>query len=191
MVQAFLISTGLVALAEIGDKTQLLSFVLAARLRRPYPIMLGIFVATLANHAMAGSLGAWVAHAVPAETLRWVVGLSFIGFAAWAIKPDEPGSVSAMGGKGAFMTTFIAFFIAEIGDKTQFATVALAARYDALAMVVLGTTLGMMIANIPAVMVGETLAHRINMKWVRRCAAVSFALLGAATLFADRLPGIR
>lgn len=184
-MEAFLTSTLLVALAEIGDKTQLLSFVLAAKLRRPYPIMMGIFAATLLNHALAASIGAWLASLISPQALNWIVGLSFIGFGLWALKPDTLDGDPHIFGAGVFVTTLIAFFMAEMGDKTQFATVALAARYDALVLVVLGTTLGMMLANAPAVWIGKALAHRINMKWMRWFAAASFVLMGIWSLAAD------
>ena len=182
ILEAFLTSTLLVALAEIGDKTQLLSFVLAAKLRRPYPIMAGIFVATLLNHALAASVGAWLASLISPQSLNWIVGLSFIGFGLWALKPDTLDENPRIFSAGVFITTLIAFFVAEMGDKTQFATVALAARYDALTSVVLGTTLGMMLANAHAVWIGEALADRINMKWVRWFAAASFLLMGVWSL---------
>ena len=184
ILEVFFVSTLLVALAEIGDKTQLLSFVLAAKLRRPYPIMLGILAATLLNHALAASAGAWLASLISPQALNWIVGLSFIGFGLWALKPDTLESDPRILSAGVFITTLIAFFLAEMGDKTQFATVALAARYDTLALVVLGTTFGMMLANVPAVWIGEALAHRINMKWMRWFAAVSFVLMGIGSLVA-------
>ena len=183
-MEAFFTSTLLVALAEIGDKTQLLSFVLAAKLRRPYPIMMGIFAATLLNHALAASIGAWLASLISPQALNWIVGLSFIGFGLWALKPDTLDGDPHFFSAGVFVTTLIAFFIAEMGDKTQLATVALAARYDALVLVVLGTTLGMMLANAPAVWIGKALAHRINMKWMRWFAAASFILMGFWSLAA-------
>jgi len=185
MLEALLTSTFIVTLAEIGDKTQLLSFVLAAKLKRKYAIMAGIFVATLLNHALAASLGAWLASLISPNTLNWIVALSFIGFGVWALKPDTLDGEPKMFGAGVFVTTVIAFFLAEMGDKTQFATIALAARFDspgALAMVVAGTTLGMMLANIPAVLVGEALAHKINMQYMRWFAAASFIALGVWTL---------
>ncbi|HQQ76188.1 MAG TPA: TMEM165/GDT1 family protein [Thermoanaerobaculia bacterium] len=181
-LEAFLTSTTLVAVAEIGDKTQLLSFVLAAKLRRPYAIMGGILVATLANHALAGSVGVWLASLVAPSTLNWIVGLAFIGFGLWTLRPDTLDGDPRVLGAGAFVTTTVAFFLAEMGDKTQLATVALGARFDQLAWVVLGTTLGMMIANVPAVIVGEALAHRIPMKTVRWIAATLFVAAGIATL---------
>jgi putative Ca2+/H+ antiporter (TMEM165/GDT1 family) len=181
-LEALLTSITLVALAEIGDKTQLLSFVLAAKLRRPYAIMVGILVATLANHALAGSLGVWLASLVAPSTLNWIVGLTFIAFGLWTLKPDALEGDPRMMRAGAFVTTAVAFFLAEMGDKTQLATVALAARYHSLGWVVLGTTIGMMIANVPAVIVGEALAHRIPMRAVRWVAAALFVAVGLATL---------
>jgi putative Ca2+/H+ antiporter (TMEM165/GDT1 family) len=183
-MDAFIASTLLVALAEIGDKTQLLSFVLAARLRRPWAIIAGILVATLANHALAGWVGTWIAAFLSPEVLRWTTGIVFIAFGLWTLKPDEldddekPEASSA----GAFVTTTIAFFLAEMGDKTQFATIALAAKYDALFWVVAGTTLGMMAANVPAVLIGEKLAHRLPLKAIRWAAAAVFAVTGVLTL---------
>ena len=184
-MEAFITPALLVALAEIGDKTQLLSFVLAAKLRRPYPIIAGILVATLLNHALAATVGTWLASLISAEMLNWVVGLSFICFGLWALKPDQLDSDPRILGAGVFVTTLIAFFLAEMGDKTQFATVALAAHYDEMTLVVLGTTLGMMIANVPAVWLGEALAHRINMQRVRWFAAASFVLMGCWMLTGD------
>ncbi len=183
-METFLTSTALVALAEMGDKTQLLSFVLAAKLRRPWAIMAGILVATLLNHALAGSLGVVVARWLSPDALRLIVGSSFVGFGLWTLKPDSLEGDPRLLGSGAFVTTTVAFFLAEMGDKTQLATVALGARYRGLAGVVLGTTLGMMIANVPAVLVGEALAHRIPMKAVRWMAAISFLAVGAWTLLA-------
>lgn len=183
-LEALLISTSIVTLAEMGDKTQLLSFVLAAKLKRRLPIILGIFFATLANHFLAGYVGAWLASLVSAQTLTWIIALSFFAFGIWALKPDTLDDDQALRGTGVFVTTLIAFFLVEMGDKTQLATVALAARYESLASVVLGTTLGMMIANVPAVWMGEALAHRVNMKWMRGVAAALFMVLGALTLYA-------
>jgi putative Ca2+/H+ antiporter (TMEM165/GDT1 family) len=184
-MEALFVSTGVVALGEIGDKTQLLAMLLAARFRRPWPIVAGIFVATLANHALAGALGAAVARALGPEVLRWVIGLGFLAMAAWMLVPDkvEADAADARRGLGVFGTTVLAFFIAEMGDKTQIATVALAARYDdALLAVVMGTTLGMMLANVPAVFLGERIARRVSMRLVHGIAALIFALLGVATL---------
>jgi putative Ca2+/H+ antiporter (TMEM165/GDT1 family) len=181
-MEALFTSTLLVAVAEIGDKTQLLSFVLAARLRRPWAIVAGILAATAANHALAGSLGAWLAHLAGPGVMHWTTGLLFIGFGLWALHPDALSGDPKIHRAGAFVTTLIAFFLAEMGDKTQLATVALAARYDSLAAVVLGTTLGMMLANVPAVIIGEKLAARLPLKAIRLTAAGLFILTGALTL---------
>jgi putative Ca2+/H+ antiporter (TMEM165/GDT1 family) len=188
-MEAFLISTGIVALAEIGDKTQLLALVLAARFRKPVPIILGILVATLANHAMAGAAGAWISAVLGPTAMRWLLGLSFIGMAAWMLKPDRLDDDDAAGERraatsrlGVFGSTLVAFFLLEMGDKTQIATVALAAKYAALGAVVLGTTLGMMLANVPAVLLGELAATRLPMRLVHRIAAVIFLALGATVL---------
>jgi Ca2+/H+ antiporter, TMEM165/GDT1 family len=176
-------SAGVVALAEIGDKTQLLAIVLAARFRRPLPIVLGILVATLANHALAGALGAWITSVVGPATLRIVLGLSFIGMAIWTLIPDRLDESDArLPRAGVFGTTVIGFFLAEMGDKTQIATVALAAQYHAFAAVVAGTTLGMMIANVPAVLLADRIAHRIPIRLVHGVAAAIFAALGIAAL---------
>ena len=182
-MEALLISTGIVALAEIGDKTQLLSFILAAKFRKPWPICLGILVATLANHSFAGAVGAWVTSLVSPETMRWVLGVSFIAMAGWTLIPDKFDEKDAKFARfGVFGTTLIAFFIAEMGDKTQVATVALAAQYQAFYSVVAGTTLGMMIANVPAVLLGDRIAHRMPVRLVHTIAAAVFAVLGVATL---------
>ncbi|ABC30408.1 predicted membrane protein [Hahella chejuensis KCTC 2396] len=182
-MQAFLISTGIVALAEIGDKTQLLAFILAARFRKPVPIILGIFVATIVNHAFAGALGAWVTSLVTPEILRWVLGVSFIAMAGWMLVPDKFDESEAKFAKlGVFGTTVVAFFLAEMGDKTQVATVALAAQYSSFFWVVAGTTLGMMIANAPAVLLGDRIAHRMPVRVVHGVAALIFVVLGVATL---------
>ena len=185
-MQAFLIATGLVALAEIGDKTQLLAFMLAARFRRPWPIVLGIFVATVVNHAVAGAVGSWLTNFIGPNALRWILGLSFIAMAGWMLIPDKlDEDDSPKPGHGVFVTTVIAFVLAEMGDKTQIATVALAARFPAEFIgVVMGTTAGMMIANVPAVLVGDKLAHKLPVTLVHRIAAVIFAALGVATLLA-------
>jgi Ca2+/H+ antiporter, TMEM165/GDT1 family len=176
-------SAGVVALAEIGDKTQLLAIVLAARFRRPLPIVLGILVATLANHALAGALGAWITLVVGPATLRIVLGLSFIGMAIWTLIPDRLDESDArLPRAGVFGTTVIGFFLAEMGDKTQIVTVALAAQYHAFAAVVAGTTLGMMIANVPAVLLADRIAHRIPIRLVHGVAAAIFAALGIAAL---------
>lgn len=182
-MDAFLISTGIVALAEVGDKTQLLAFILAAKFRKPVPIIVGILVATIANHAFAGALGAWITSVLSPEVLRWGLGLSFLAMAAWTLVPDEFDEDDAkLARYGVFGTTLLAFFLAEMGDKTQIATVALAAQYNSVVAVVAGTTLGMMIANVPAVLLGNRIAHRMPTRFVHRVAAGIFAILGIATL---------
>jgi putative Ca2+/H+ antiporter (TMEM165/GDT1 family) len=167
----------------MGDKTQLLSFLLAARLKRKPPIIAGIFFATLANHFLAGSVGVWAASLVSPQVVRWIVALLFFAFGAWTLKPDKLENPK-LPAAGVFLTTLVSFFLAEMGDKTQLATIALAARYDSVVSVVLGTTLGMMIANVPAVWIGEALAHRVNMRAMRGVAAASFVLLGILALLA-------
>ena len=182
-MEAFLVSTGVVALAEIGDKTQLLAFLLAAKFRRPLPIVLGILAATLANHALAGALGAWLTTLVTPEILRWGLGIGFLTMAAWMLIPDTLDADDAQLPKlGVFAATFVAFFVAEMGDKTQIATVALAAQYGDFLWVVAGTTAGMMIANAPAVYLGERFASRMPVKLIHALAAVIFAVLGVAVL---------
>ena len=183
-MEALLVSTGVVALAEIGDKTQLLALLLAARFRKPVPIVLGILAATLVNHGIAGALGAWITSVLTPEVLRWVLGLSFLGMAAWTLVPDkiEDDETNVASRFGVFGATLIAFFLAEMGDKTQVATVAMAAHYGAPLIVVAGTTLGMLIADVPAVFVGDRLSRKIPMKLVHGVAAAMFALLGIATL---------
>ncbi len=184
-LQALAVSTGVVALAEIGDKTQLLALVLAARWRKPVPIILGILVATVLNHALAGAVGTWLAAAIGPQAMRWILGLSFLAMAAWILVPDEfdDQAASREPRHGVFLATVVTFFLVEMGDKTQIATVALAARYDALWAVVVGTTMGMMLANVPAVLVGEAAAKSLPLGLVRRVAAVIFAVLGALALF--------
>ena len=182
-MDAFLVSTAIVALAEIGDKTQLLAFILAAKFRRPWPIVLGILVATLANHAFAAAVGTWLTTLMGPQTLRWVLGLSFIAMAVWTLIPDKLDEDDAKLPRfGVFGATLIAFFLAEMGDKTQVATVALAAQYQSLVYVVTGTTHGMMIANVPAVIMGDRIADRMPVRLVHRIAAGIFAVLGVATL---------
>lgn len=182
-MEAFLISTGIVALAEIGDKTQLLAFILAAKFRKPLPIIAGILLATLANHGFAGALGSWITAFLTPETLRWVLGISFIAMAGWTLIPDKFDEDDAKLARfGVFGTTLLAFFLAEMGDKTQVATVALAAQYQAFYSVVAGTTLGMMIANVPAVLLGDRIADRMPVRLVHCIAAAIFAILGIATL---------
>jgi putative Ca2+/H+ antiporter (TMEM165/GDT1 family) len=182
-MEAFLVSTGIVALAEIGDKTQLLAFMLAARFRKPMPIILGILAATVANHALAGALGGWITSLVAPATLRWILGLSFIAMTVWILIPDQFDEGEAkLAGHGVLLTTLMAFFLAEMGDKTQVATVALAAQYQAFFSVVAGTTLGMMVANVPAVMLGDGITHRMPVRLIHAMAAALFAILGIATL---------
>ncbi|MFM2263560.1 MAG: hypothetical protein RI959_2236 [Pseudomonadota bacterium] len=184
-LEAFLLSTGIVGLAEMGDKTQLLSIVLAARFKRPWPIVWGILVATLLNHGMAGAAGSWITDTLGPDLMRWILGASFLGMAVWTLIPDkldEDDTAPPKRGMGVFMATAVAFFLAEMGDKTQFATVALGAQYEPLWAVVVGTTLGMMLANVPAVFFGEALTRRVPIKAVHRVAAVIFAALGVAVL---------
>jgi putative Ca2+/H+ antiporter (TMEM165/GDT1 family) len=184
-MEALLISTGVVALAEIGDKTQLLAFILAARFKKPVPIILGILLATIVNHGLAGAVGAWITATVSPEILRWVLGLSFIAMAVWTMIPDtiEDEETQVARKFGVFGATLITFFLAEMGDKTQLATVALAAHYAQPVLVVIGTTLGMLLADVPAVFIGDRLGAKIPMKLVHAVAAAIFALLGVATLF--------
>jgi Ca2+/H+ antiporter, TMEM165/GDT1 family len=182
-VHAFLVSTGLVALAEIGDKTQLLALMLAARFQRPWPIIAGILIATLTNHAGAGIAGSLLGSLLTGEWLRWGVGLSFLAMAVWALIPDKyEEDRRALSRGGAFVTTTVVFFLAEIGDKTQIATIGLAARFEQLYAVVIGTTLGMMLANVPAVILGDRLAGRLPLQAIRYAAALVFAALGIATI---------
>lgn len=183
-MEALLISTGVVALAEIGDKTQLLAFILAARFKKPLPIIAGIFCATVVNHGLAGALGVWITSALGGDTLRWALGLSFIGMAIWTLIPDkiEEEETRVAGRLGVFGATLVTFFLAEMGDKTQIATVAMAAKFSSPVLVVMGTTLGMLIADVPAVFVGDKFAAKIPMKLVHSIAAGIFALLGVATL---------
>ena len=184
MFDALLVSTGTVALAEIGDKTQLLALLLAARFRKPWPIAWGILVATLLNHALAGWLGALAAQWLTPEILRWVVAISFIGIALWTLKPDKLEDDTRLPARGAFIATTIAFFIAEIGDKTQVATVLLAAKYVPLWQVVAGTTVGMLLANVPVVLLGSRFASRLPLKAARITAACVFLALGLWAAFA-------
>ena len=183
-MQAFLIATGIVALAEMGDKTQLLALVLAARFRKPWPIVLGIFVATLANHAMAGALGAWVTTLLSPQALRWILGASFIAMALWMLIPDklDEGVDGQAPRFGVFGTTVLVFFLAEMGDKTQIATVMLAARYESYLAVVAGTTLGMMLANVPVVWLGERVTRLVPLRVVHIISALVFAVLGVLAL---------
>lgn len=181
----FLVSTGVVALAEIGDKTQLLSLVLAARFKKPIPIILGIFAATLINHACAGAVGEWLASSISPSIMRWAVAASFISMAVWILVPDKLDDEEADTKRklGVFATTVVTFFIAEMGDKTQIATVMLAARYNDFFGVVAGTTFGMMLANVPAVIAGHKFAGRLPTRAVHAVAAVIFLVLGVITIF--------
>jgi putative Ca2+/H+ antiporter (TMEM165/GDT1 family) len=182
-VTAWLVSIGVVALAEIADKTQLLALVLAARFRKPWPIILGIFCATLANHFFAGAVGAFITRSLGPDIMRWVLGVSFLAMAVWTLIPDKYDATKEHGARfGVFGTTLIAFFLVEMGDKTQIATVALAAKYDALVSVVMGTTIGMMIANVPAVLLGSVAAEKLPVRVVHGVAAAIFAVLGIALL---------
>jgi putative Ca2+/H+ antiporter (TMEM165/GDT1 family) len=182
-MEAFLVSTMVVGLAEIGDKTQILSLMLAARFLRPLPIIFGILFATLANHAAAGLAGTCFGGLLSGPWMRWVLGLSFLSVAVWALFPDKyEGDAKATRRAGAFTATLVAFFLAEIGDKTQIATIGLAARFETFYPVVLGTTLGMMLANIPAVLIGDRIADKLPVKAIRITAAVVFTTLGVVTL---------
>jgi len=189
-MEALVISTGVVALAEMGDKTQLLAFILAARFKRPVPIIVGILVATVLNHGLAGALGAWITSVLSPDVLRWVLGGSFIAMAVWTLIPDkiEEEETQVAQQMGVFGATLITFFLAEMGDKTQIATVALAAHYVTPLWVIAGTTLGMLVADVPAVFVGNRFAAKIPMKLVHTTAAGIFAVMGLLTLLrVDRL----
>ena len=183
-MEAFLVSTGIVALAEMGDKTQLLALILAARFKKPWPIVAGIFVATLVNHALAGAAGAWVTTLIGPQMLRWILGASFLAMAAWMLVPDklDADEDEKPPRYGVFFTTVLVFFLAEMGDKTQIATVMLAARYDAIASVVAGTTLGMMLANAPVVWLGERVTRLVPLRAVHIVSALIFAALGLLAL---------
>jgi len=184
MITTIFLSTGVVALAEMGDKTQLLAFLLAARFKKPIPIILGILAATIVNHGFAGALGAWITTVLSPTALGWILGISFIAMALWTLKPDEieEDEAKIAGRFGVFGATTITFFLAEMGDKTQIATVALAANYSSILFVVIGTTLGMMIADVPAVFIGTKFAQKVSMKLVHGIAAGVFAVLGVITL---------
>ncbi|WP_411880187.1 TMEM165/GDT1 family protein [Polaromonas sp. YR568] len=183
-MEAFLVSTGIVALAEMGDKTQLLALILAARFKKPWPIVAGILVATLVNHALAGAAGAWVTTLIGPQMLRWILGASFLAMAAWMLVPDkiDADKDEKPPRFGVFFTTVLVFFLAEMGDKTQIATVMLAARYDAIVSVVAGTTLGMMLANAPVVWLGERVTRLVPLRAVHIVSALIFAGLGLAAL---------
>ena len=183
-LEAFLISTGIVALAEIGDKTQLLALLLTARFKKPWPIVWGIFVATVLNHAMAGALGVWITTVISPQNLRWILGASFIAMAVWMLIPDklDDGADKQPVRFGVFGTTVVLFFLAEMGDKTQVATVMLAARFDAYVAVVAGTTLGMMLANVPVVWLGERMTRLVPLRVVHIASAIVFLGLGLFAL---------
>ncbi len=185
LMEALFVSTGVIALAEIGDKTQLLAFILAARFKKPLPIIAGILVATLLNHGLAGAFGAWITTVISPDVMRWVLGGSFLGMAIWTLIPDkiEEEETQIASKLGVFGATFVTFFLAEMGDKTQIATVAMAAHYGAPFLVIMGTTLGMLIADVPAVFVGNKFAAKIPMKLVHSIAAGIFAVMGLLTLF--------
>lgn len=190
LLESLLVSTASVALAEIGDKTQLLALVLAARFRKPWPIIAGILVATLANHGIAAELGSWLNSILSPQTLRWAVAGSFIAMGLWILVPDKDDDAAAKYNYGGFLTTLIAFFLVEIGDKTQIATVVLAAKYDSVPLVVLGTTLGMMLANVPVVIAGNVAAHKLPLKLIRSIAAVIFITLGVFALVGNVSPSL-
>ena len=181
-MEAFLVSAGAVAVNEIGDKTQLLAVALAARFRKPWPILLAIVTATWVNHTLAAYVGIWLQRVLPHDLLRTALGMSFLLAAAWALKPDRPGGAKEIGSSSVFAVTLVSFFIAEIGDKTQLATVMLAAKYPSLLAVVAGTTTGMVLADAPAVLFGHFASERIPLRAVRIVAALVFAALGVATL---------
>ncbi|CAK9891285.1 MULTISPECIES: TMEM165/GDT1 family protein [Pseudomonas] len=185
MLESLLVPTAIVALAEIGDKTQLLALILAARFRKPWPIIAGIIAATLANHAAAGAVGAWVSTFFSAVTLHWILAASFAATALWTLIPDKMDDDEASTARrfGPFLTTLIAFFIAEIGDKTQVATVMLAAQYPHLIMVIIGTTLGMLIANVPVVLAGNFAAEKLPLTLIRRLASAAFFVLAAVAVY--------
>ncbi|HEY4665571.1 MAG TPA: TMEM165/GDT1 family protein [Comamonas sp.] len=191
-MEAFLVSTGIVALAEMGDKTQLLALILAARFRKPWPIVLGIFTATVINHGLAGAVGAWVQTVVGPDALRWILGLSFIAMAIWMLIPDKVDDDGLEGHSrwGVFGTTVVAFFLAEMGDKTQIATVMLAAQFSAYLWVVVGTTLGMMLANAPVVWLGDKLVKKVPIRIVHIISACIFLVLGIVALFSKQVPGL-
>ena len=182
-MESLFVSTGLVALAEIGDKTQLLAFILATRFKKPFPIISGILLATILNHSLAGVIGAWIVSSLSPGTLHWILGLSFIAMAAWTLIPDklEENKTSSLKNLGVFGTTAITFFLAEMGDKTQLATVAMVAHYANPIPVVIGTTLGMLVADVPAVFIGDKLGEKLPMRLIRTIVAIIFAALAVAT----------
>ena len=182
-MEAFLIPAGVIALAELGDKTQLLAFLLAARYRAPVPIITGILVASLANHGLAGALGAWLAVALPPGSLRWIVGVAFLAVAVWMLRPEKADADNLMPPRfGPFVATLLAFFLAEMGDKTQIAAIAMVAHWQQYFLVIAGTTTGMLIANVPAVYIGDRMSHRLPTRTISIVAAVAFAVLGVLAL---------
>lgn len=183
-MEAFLVSTGIVALAEMGDKTQLLALVLAVRFKKPWPIVAGILAATIINHALAGAVGAWVVTVVGPQVLRWILAASFLAMAVWMLVPDKLDEDDAVKSPryGVFITTVVVFFLAEMGDKTQIATVMLAARYDSIVSVVAGSTLGMMLANTPVVWLGERVTRLVPLRTVHIISALVFVVLGILAL---------
>lgn len=183
-MEAFFISIGVVALAEMGDKTQLLAFVLASRFKKPLPIILGIFLATIINHSLAGAVGLWITTLINPDLLRWILSASFLAMALWMLIPDSIDDDETHAGKnlGVFGATFLTFFLAEMGDKTQIATIALTAHYAAPLAVIAGTTLGMLLADVPAVFFGNKLADKIPVKWVHWCSAFIFMVMALLTL---------
>lgn len=191
-MDAFFVSTAIVTLAEMGDKTQLLALILAARFRKPWPIVWGILAATIVNHALAGAVGAWVTQWVGPDAMRWILGISFIAMAVWMLIPDkmDDEGLSEHSRWGVFGTTLVAFFLAEMGDKTQIATVMLAAQYQAFFWVVVGTTLGMMLANAPVVWLGDKLVQRVPIRLVHMISAAIFLVLGVLALFSEQLKAL-
>ncbi|WP_298626904.1 TMEM165/GDT1 family protein [uncultured Legionella sp.] len=183
-MDAFFVSIGVIALAEIGDKTQLLAFILASRFQQPLPIILGILTATLINHSLAGMVGLWITTLINPDALRWLLAASFIGMAIWTLIPDKiDQDESLLGHKlGVFGATFVTFFLAEMGDKTQIATIALTAHYNAPLLVIAGTTIGMLLADVPAVYIGNKFATKIPMKIVHAIAAVMFLSMGVLSI---------
>jgi len=183
-LHSILVSTGIVTLAEMGDKTQLLAFLLAAKYKKPVPIILGILFATILNHGLAGILGVWITQILTPEILRWVLGLSFIAMALWTLVPDKIEDEEASFGvkSGVFITTLVTFFLAEMGDNTQVATIAMAAHYPSPILVVIGTTLGMMIADVPAVFLGNSFAKKLPLKLIHAIAAGIFFVMGILVL---------
>jgi putative Ca2+/H+ antiporter (TMEM165/GDT1 family) len=186
-LEAFFISTGVVTLAEIGDKTQLLAFILAARFQKPIPIILGIFTATIFNHGLAGAVGSWVSSSLDPSILKWLLGISFLAMSIWTLIPDkiEDEETQISSKLGVFGATLVTFFLAEMGDKTQIATIALAAHFTQPILVVAGTTAGMLIADVPAVFIGNKFSEKISMSLVHKIAAAIFAVLGLVTLLGN------